>query len=648
MSQLNPDTSPTHARVRVLFLIDASASMAEGHRLEAIDRFLADMRSRLAGSARANLGERIEIQAIRFADGAEWHVRQPTLITALDWPPVPPGGGPSLGAALTLAATVFTDSSAPDTLHIVVLITDGLPTDDFATGVADFNAAVSDKKFVRVAVAIDGCDIEVLKRFVGGPEPIYVASDGAGLKDALNDLLEEQLFPRAISAASDEENGAYDEIADDVAFSAAAQDSPEAANYFEFAVADFEDEWTDDLALACPADDEDQDDANTSPTPASRQLDDVQFTVYRPKMVRPREWKPLLVFMHLADRRPDAPDYEPDPIEQVRQQAQTLLGAAAADYRDISADARHGIPKESEITLVPDVPGVSFNPPSRRFRWEKDVHREEFDLRADPSLDGKVARGSISAYLGVILIARIDLAISVNSSHRDTDDAQNAETIHTTPYRKIFASYSRRDAEIVRQFEQFIETTGDRFLQDVRHLRAGEKWDDGLLRLIDQADVFQLFWSSNSMGSPHVRREWEYALSLGRPAFIRPTFWEDPFPESPKDSLPPESLRRLHFHRLATVPAKPSASDRPIAGHARAPTNPSHISPSLRPSMETGRPLPLPAAGAAPSMHHKYHRIDKPFHKTRRQASVFVLLALVAAGVVLATVLLWMLSRVLS
>jgi len=632
-------------RVRVLFLIDASASMAEGHRLEAIDRFVADMRSGLVGSAQADLGDRIEIQAIRFADDAEWHVRQPTPLAALDWPPLPLGGGTSMGAALTLAADVFDDPSATNVLHVVVLITDGLPTDDFARGLATFNAAASDREVVRIAMAIDGSyDVESLTQFAGNAQPIYVvSSSGVALADALNQLSEEQIFRRAALVTPDQKGSAgYD-----MAFDATDQYSLEEPDCFEFAAADFEDESNDGLAFACASDDEEQDDAAASPAPAGHQLDDVQFTVYRPKTVRPRKWMPLLVFMHLADRRPDAPANEPDPIEQVRQQAQTLLGAAAADYRDISADARQGIPKESEITLVPDVPGVSFNPHSRIFRWEKDVHREEFDLRADPSLDGKIARGSISAYLGVILIARIDLAITVNSSHSDAGDAQTDDAIHATPYRKIFASYSRRDAEVVRQFEHFIETTGDRFLQDVRHLRAGEKWDDGLLRLIDQADVFQLFWSSNSMGSPHVRREWEYALSLGRPAFIRPTFWEDPFPESPADSLPPESLRRLHFHRLATVPAKPSASERLIAGHARAPTNPSHISPSLRPSMETGRPLPLPPATAASPDIHYYHRSDKPTHRKRRQVSVFARLALIAAGAAVAGILLWLLRRVL-
>jgi hypothetical protein len=118
---------------------------------------------------------------------------------------------------------------------------------------------------------------------------------------------------------------------------------------------------------------------------------------------------------------------------------------------------------------------------------------------------------------------------------------------------------------IVGQYEAFLQSVGDRYLRDVRDLRSGENWDPRLLDLIAEADTFQLFWSSNSMRSPFVKREWEHALGLGRPHFVRPTYWEEPLPESPDHTLPPEELRRLHFHRLpapliAAFPRDPSVA----------------------------------------------------------------------------------------
>ena len=82
-------------------------------------------------------------------------------------------------------------------------------------------------------------------------------------------------------------------------------------------------------------------------------------------------------------------------------------------------------------------------------------------------------------------------------------------------------------------------------------LRAGEVWDERLAEFIRKADVFQLFWSTNSMHSPYVRQEWEYGLSLNRTRFVRPVYWEDPLPEDADEGIPPESLKRLHFQRIA-------------------------------------------------------------------------------------------------
>jgi hypothetical protein len=101
-------------------------------------------------------------------------------------------------------------------------------------------------------------------------------------------------------------------------------------------------------------------------------------------------------------------------------------------------------------------------------------------------------------------------------------------------YRHTFPSYSRKDEPIVRACEVVVEAGGDRFLRDVRMLRAGEDWAPKLLELINQADVFQLFWSRNAAASQQVEREWRHALtlrSIDRATFIRPVYWSSkPYP----------------------------------------------------------------------------------------------------------------------
>jgi len=303
------------------------------------------------------------------------------------------------------------------------------------------------------------------------------------------------------------------------------------------------------------------------PAEVVRRLDEhVQFTVYRPRRLPPETWSAILAFAHLAERRADAPPGTPDPVEEVRRQAQEVLGGSAGSYAGSTQDSRQAIPHAGDLTFVLDLPGVEVNPPERTFRWLEDVHREEFRVRAPAGLDGRTVRGALRVHLGALLIAEVTLAVDVGAA---TGDATEAE--HARPYRRIFPSYSHRDEAIVRQVEAYARTMGDEYLRDVTQLRAGELWDERLMEFIRTADVFQLFWSHNSMRSPWVRQEWEYALSLGRPHFVRPTYWEMPMPAAPERDLPPASLRALHFQRLPLRVERADDEDATMSGRSPTP-----------------------------------------------------------------------------
>jgi predicted Ser/Thr protein kinase len=182
------------------------------------------------------------------------------------------------------------------------------------------------------------------------------------------------------------------------------------------------------------------------------------------------------------------------------------------------------------------------------------------------------------------------------------------ESTTARAYRRIFASYSHKDEAIVRQFERLVKVLGDEFLRDAVQLRCGEVWEQRLLRMIDEADIFQLFWSWNALQSEFVRKEWEYALGLKRPHFIRPTYWEEPLPAAPERNLPPEELRRLHFQRLVLEEGRrPSPPDfAPVSDPSSraAPPHPS-LCDALRPERDEDKGVSVavssgPGAGEAP------------------------------------------------
>ena len=323
--------------------------------------------------------------------------------------------------------------------------------------------------------------------------------------------------------------------------------------------------------VACAPPEQPDTTSGQAPSGPPKVLDEnVQFTAFRPCAVQPQKWYPLLAFAHLSERPADAPPDAPDPVQEVRQQARQILGEQAAAYQPLTQDSRQAVPREGELSFIPQVPGFEFNPPQRSFRWTESVHREEFRMRASATLDGRTARGGLSVYLGSILLAEVPLAIRVDS--RQGVDARPVppESASARPYRKIFASYSHRDAAVVDQFQQFAKAMGDQYLRDCIDLRAGEVWSDRLAEMIREADVFHLFWSTSSMRSRFVKQEWEHALSLNRKDFIRPTYWEEPLPESPAEGLPPEELRRLHFQRIAGLLDAPRpALLRTLEGHSR-------------------------------------------------------------------------------
>src|ERR1039458_9165454 len=282
------------------------------------------------------------------------------------------------------------------------------------------------------------------------------------------------------------------------------------------------------------------------PAPPNPIDDDVQFTVYRPQAVRPETWKMLLAFAHRSRRPEDAPPNEPDPLQEVQRQAEEILGQDIRDYRNLSQDSTLGIPREGVLTLIPEMEGVAFQPANQSLKWTGRVPPAVFLFCAHREFLGRTVRGHLCIYLGNIIVAQVPLSIRIENAPMLTEEPYVQKGARW--YRRIFASYSHKDTAIVEEFERHAIAFGDDYLRDVTTLRTGNAWNEELRRMIRTADVFQLFWSHNSMNSDYVRDEYSYALGLKREAFVRPVYWQEPMPESKQLGLPPPELQQLHSY----------------------------------------------------------------------------------------------------
>jgi hypothetical protein len=294
--------------------------------------------------------------------------------------------------------------------------------------------------------------------------------------------------------------------------------------------------------------------------------DDVRFTVYRPQALSPGVWASLLVFAHKTELVVQPGRAPLDPAKQVEDIARVHFGDMPV--RPASEDARGAVFRGTRLRIAPDLPGLACNPDEAEFDWWEPVHQVEFRLLAGPGLVGSVVRGAVRIWCGPLLLGEVSLAITITASKSGTESPVVLES--ALRYRKIFPSYSHDDREIVDAFAEAARALGDQYLQDVLALRSGERWRDRLPELIEEADIFQLFWSSNSMRSRYCREEWEHALALRRPFFVRPLYWEDPLPQDQALGLPPGALRELEFVRVRSYPTREgtpaSSGELPDAG----------------------------------------------------------------------------------
>ncbi len=278
--------------------------------------------------------------------------------------------------------------------------------------------------------------------------------------------------------------------------------------------------------------------AKVSPLPGGKAPGDVRFTAYHPKEIKPQTWYALLAYAHV-----------PEAFDAVQEDSRTRLGAAAASYGKGKGEATTVIKRGAEITVVPELPGCRFNPERASFTWLKDWHRAEFEVRAEPEqpgyAEGQAVNGRVAFYVGPVLVGEVKIWAHVSETAEEQRAGQPAASVTADAYRKIFVSYAHQDAKIVDALELAYEALGDIYLRDVHALRAGETWNPALLRMIEQADIFQLCWSTAAKRSTYVKQEWGHALKQRRPApFVRPTYWELPMP------TPPAELKDIHFAYL--------------------------------------------------------------------------------------------------
>ena len=165
------DADVGRRQLQVIFVLDCSGSM-RGEKIASLNYAIRSALPELRSVAAENPEVQVMVSAVAFADTAEWHIGEPTPIEQVEWQDVAAGGETAMGQALDLVGELLDSDriSGRQLPPVILLVTDGCPTDDFDAGCDAFFGAEVTRHSMRLAIAIgDGADTETLERYIDCP-----------------------------------------------------------------------------------------------------------------------------------------------------------------------------------------------------------------------------------------------------------------------------------------------------------------------------------------------------------------------------------------------------------------------------------------------------------------------------------------------
>ena len=171
-----PGNELAHRPLHVIFITDCSGSMSADGKIQTLNTAIKEAIPHMQDAAKTNPTAQVFVRAIKFSDGASWHITS-TSVDQFQWKDLDADGRTDMGKALEMVSDELTIPPMPDRAlpPVLILVSDGQPTDNFAGGLDKLENTQWGKKAVRISIAIGkDADEVVLKRFNGEKSEIPV------------------------------------------------------------------------------------------------------------------------------------------------------------------------------------------------------------------------------------------------------------------------------------------------------------------------------------------------------------------------------------------------------------------------------------------------------------------------------------------
>jgi uncharacterized protein YegL len=179
---------PPRRKMVLFFLIDKSGSMS-GSKIGSVNDAIENVLPMIGEISDENPDAEINVAALEFSTGTHWLYDEPKDAKEFIWQQVEAEGLTSLGEACSelysklSRKTGFLTSSTGYYNPVIILLSDGGPTDNFEAGLAKLKQNKWYINAIKIAIAIgDDADKNVLKDFTGSFESVITVHNIDALK----------------------------------------------------------------------------------------------------------------------------------------------------------------------------------------------------------------------------------------------------------------------------------------------------------------------------------------------------------------------------------------------------------------------------------------------------------------------------------
>jgi len=171
----------------LIFVADTSGSMS-GNKIQSVNQAVKEVIPMLDEISNTNPDAKIKIAALSFSSGVKWMYDQPKNASEFVWQDLQSGGLTDFGAACEelntkLSRREFMQSDTGGFAPVVLLMSDGEPTDNYEKSISELSENKWFKNAIKIAIAIgDDVNTDVLKEFTGSIESVVEVHNIEALK----------------------------------------------------------------------------------------------------------------------------------------------------------------------------------------------------------------------------------------------------------------------------------------------------------------------------------------------------------------------------------------------------------------------------------------------------------------------------------